>query len=90
MGKSLAVLALVLLTAGACYVAAPVFRATWPLTLVTLAVGLSFAGVIFARAAKRELPAYRRKLGMCAACGYDLTGNVSGVCPECGNASVRP
>jgi len=28
----------------------------------------------------------RRKLGpgACAACGYDLTGNESGVCPECG------
>jgi hypothetical protein len=23
-------------------------------------------------------------LGHCPACGYDLTGNVSGVCPECG------
>jgi len=22
--------------------------------------------------------------GMCRACGYDLTGNISGVCPECG------
>ena len=21
---------------------------------------------------------------LCPACGYDLTGNVSGVCPECG------
>jgi hypothetical protein len=27
----------------------------------------------------------RRQLrGQCPACGYDLTGNVSGVCPECG------
>ena len=26
----------------------------------------------------------RRKNGWCVACGYDLTGNVSGVCPECG------
>ncbi len=26
----------------------------------------------------------RRKRGECVACGYDLTGNVSGVCPECG------
>ena len=26
----------------------------------------------------------RRKLGLCTACGYDLTGNESGVCPECG------
>ena len=26
----------------------------------------------------------RRKKGLCIKCGYDLTGNVSGVCPECG------
>jgi hypothetical protein len=26
----------------------------------------------------------RRQNGLCLACGYDLTGNVSGVCPECG------
>ena len=26
----------------------------------------------------------RRKPGRCRSCGYDLTGNVSGVCPECG------
>jgi hypothetical protein len=25
----------------------------------------------------------RRKRGLCIRCGYDLTGNVSGVCPEC-------
>jgi hypothetical protein len=24
----------------------------------------------------------------CRGCGYDLTGNVSGTCPECGTASV--
>lgn len=24
--------------------------------------------------------------GGCTNCGYDLTGNVSGVCPECGAA----
>jgi hypothetical protein len=27
-----------------------------------------------------------RRPGTCLACGYDLTGNVSGVCPECGRA----
>ncbi len=27
----------------------------------------------------------RRRRGRCVSCGYDLTGNVSGVCPECGN-----
>ena len=26
----------------------------------------------------------RRKKGHCLKCGYNLTGNVSGVCPECG------
>lgn len=28
----------------------------------------------------------RRALGGCRSCGYNLTGNVSGVCPECGTA----
>ncbi len=27
----------------------------------------------------------RIRLGLCLACGYNLTGNVSGVCPECGD-----
>jgi hypothetical protein len=26
----------------------------------------------------------RERLGLCSTCGYDLTGNISGVCPECG------
>ena len=26
----------------------------------------------------------RRRHGLCVSCGYDLTGDVSGVCPECG------
>ena len=26
----------------------------------------------------------RRRKGRCLECGYDLTGNVSGQCPECG------
>ncbi|MDB5294616.1 MAG: hypothetical protein JWO31_599 [Phycisphaerales bacterium] len=30
----------------------------------------------------------RRASGRCLACGYDLTGNASGACPECG-ARVR-
>lgn len=28
----------------------------------------------------------RRNPNGCTTCGYDLTGNVSGVCPECGTA----
>jgi hypothetical protein len=34
----------------------------------------------------------RRRIppGHCRKCGYDLTGNVSGVCPECGEKAVTP
>ena len=27
----------------------------------------------------------RRRKGLCVRCGYDLTGNVTGMCPECGS-----
>ena len=30
----------------------------------------------------------RRKPGLCAQCGYDLTGNTTGRCPECGAVAV--
>jgi hypothetical protein len=29
----------------------------------------------------------RRRRNLCIHCGYDLTGNVSGICPECGRAA---
>ncbi len=29
----------------------------------------------------------RRRRGCCTKCGYDLTGNTSGRCPECGKAT---
>ncbi len=32
----------------------------------------------------------RRRNGCCIDCGYDLTGNESGVCPECGTKVERP
>lgn len=31
-------------------------------------------------------PRRRIRDGHCCKCGYDLTGNVSGMCPECGSA----
>lgn len=31
----------------------------------------------------------RRAIGACRRCGYDLTGNVSGVCPECGERVMQ-
>jgi hypothetical protein len=41
-----------------------------------------YPAIVFLRGPLRRWRRQRR--GMCAACGYDLTGNVSGVCPECG------
>jgi hypothetical protein len=37
------------------------------------------------------VPLLRRKpaRGLCRDCGYDLTGNTSGVCPECGTPTTR-
>ncbi len=32
----------------------------------------------------------RRMPGYCRACAYNLTGNVSGICPECGTAIASP
>ena len=37
----------------------------------------------------RHVGRRRMALGLCIACGYDLTGNVSGVCPECGKATAN-
>jgi hypothetical protein len=30
-----------------------------------------------------------RRTGSCVRCGYDLTGNVSGTCPECGSLAAE-
>ncbi len=32
----------------------------------------------------------RARAGCCAKCGYDLTGNTTGICPECGAAAPQP
>lgn len=32
----------------------------------------------------------RRKHGLCLVCGYNLTGNTSGVCSECGTTVTTP
>jgi hypothetical protein len=45
--------------------------------------GLSAWGWL-GRVRRAELLEHRRHQGQCPRCGYDLTGNASGVCPECG------
>jgi hypothetical protein len=37
----------------------------------------------------RLLPGRRVDAGQCRKCHYDLTGNVSGICPECGTPTPR-
>ena len=49
----------------------------WP-----LAVLLATYPVIALVRGRRKVP------GACRACGYDLTGNVSGRCPECGRPTA--
>ena len=49
---------------------------------------------LFAILPCRRIVIHRRErqlamLGRCASCGYDLTANVSGICPECGTP-VQP
>jgi hypothetical protein len=43
------------------------------------------APAVWLRRRRRERRRFRA--GLCGACGYDLTGNVTGVCPECGQAA---
>jgi hypothetical protein len=59
----------------------------WPVPHCTVAAIALLAGWLLHRIARRT-PRFRQT-GRCPACGYDLTGNVSGVCPECGSADER-
>lgn len=54
-----------------------------------LYAGLWAAVTVGAVAATRRTRVYlRRKKGCCIHCGYDLRGNTSGTCPECGSATA--
>jgi hypothetical protein len=54
---------------------------SFPLCIPLALLMLHLVAVI----ARPRLTARRRlRLGVCVSCGYDLTGSVSGVCPECG------
>jgi hypothetical protein len=53
-----------------------------PCTLFVLLAGLRVA--LWLRGPYRRH--YRRRHNLCLTCGYNLTGNTSGRCPECGTA----
>ncbi len=54
-------------------------------TACVAALGL-FQGLALWSALLAQTYIWRRRLatGICLRCGYNLTGNVSGICPECG------
>jgi hypothetical protein len=52
---------------------------TWPLPAATL-----LPAVVLGRLRRERIP-----VGRCLKCEYDLTGNMSGRCPECGEAFDR-
>ena len=54
--------------------------------LAYIATFLSAAGVLFTRVRRR----IRKRKGRCLSCGYDMTGNQSGDCPECGVSRPAP
>jgi hypothetical protein len=59
------------------------FTRSWSIPFWACAAATLVLPVLFVRASIRSKR--RRDIG-CSTCGYDLTGNVSGVCPECGTA----
>jgi hypothetical protein len=60
----------------------------WPVWPGFLVNALLYAGVIWGvRSTIIGLSRrFRKKLGHCGVCGYDLAGLVGAACPECGNA----
>ncbi len=54
------------------------------ISVVFILCGALAGGFLMVRHLNRPAPR-----GFCP-CGYDLTGNVSGVCPECGTKIQRP
>ena len=58
--------------------------APWLLLPAAFAFALAAAGWV--QLHRRGVREDRRDTGKCVDCGYDLRGNASGVCPECGEA----
>ena len=56
------------------------------ITVPSWAVPITFVTGVFVRLATRQ---QHHPAGQCRKCGYCLTGNVSGTCPECGTPCSR-
>lgn len=63
----------------------PTRQPTWMIGVALLTVpALLVLLLLPLRAARRR--ELRHEQGDCSVCGYSLTGNISGVCPECGSS----
>ena len=67
----------------------PFWTVIGPYWLLATAFALLPAGSVARWGWSLFLRLLRRRPGCCRRCGYDLTGNTSGICPECGAAVVR-
>jgi hypothetical protein len=66
-----------------------------PGRFLIVAVPLAYPALLSAAAATASLLTLARRRargrqGQCRKCGYDLTGNLSGKCPECGTPVTTP
>lgn len=59
------------------------------LILVAAAQFLLIVGCVFRMLPHRAELRWERAAEACVRCGYDLRGNVSGTCPECGMPIFR-
>jgi len=67
----------------------PVVAAGALILATNLECSLIMPGLLLAGVAVRYLFRWRRpQPGHCRQCGYNLTGNVSGTCPECGTSRL--
>jgi hypothetical protein len=66
------------------------FGQAWVDRLLMLGLLAIIGGGIFASVVerRRSVLRHRRWSHRCLHCGYSLTGNVSGYCPECGTPDV--
>jgi len=65
------------------------FLDIWLPIILTVIISLPAIYILQRILRKLTIPCVVRRPGYCQPCGYDLQGNVSGVCPDCGAPVVR-